>query len=76
MSAPAGAGPAWPARVDVAIVGGGLAGQSLARQLLLETSRSVLLVERLASLPPQAPRAAPATAGGVPDLPTERLSPK
>jgi len=40
-----------PERVDVAILGGGLAGQSLARQLLLETSRSVLLVERLQSLP-------------------------
>jgi flavin-dependent dehydrogenase len=39
--------------VDVVILGGGLAGLSLARQLLLETERTVLLVERRESLPPE-----------------------
>ena len=37
---------------DVVILGGGLAGLSLARQLLLETDRTVLLVERRETLPP------------------------
>ena len=40
------------ARHDVVVLGGGLAGQSLARQLLLETGRTVLLLERRAELPP------------------------
>jgi flavin-dependent dehydrogenase len=38
-------------RYDVAIIGGGLAGQSLARHLLLETDKRVLLVERREELP-------------------------
>ncbi|HRC84290.1 MAG TPA: lycopene cyclase family protein [Thermoanaerobaculia bacterium] len=42
-----------PARFDVVIVGGGLAGLSLARQLLLSTQRTVLLLERLPELPPK-----------------------
>jgi len=36
---------------DVVILGGGLAGLALARQLLLETEKSVLLLEKLAELP-------------------------
>lgn len=39
-------------RPDVVIVGGGLAGLSLARQLLLYTDRTVHLIERQPSLPP------------------------
>lgn len=37
--------------VDVLIVGGGLAGLTLARQILLETDKRVLLVDRRAELP-------------------------
>ena len=37
---------------DVAIIGGGLAGLSLARQLLLTTDKRVVLLERRAQLPP------------------------
>ncbi len=36
---------------DVVILGGGLAGLALARQLTLETEKSVLLLEKLAKLP-------------------------
>ena len=39
--------------VDVAIVGGGLAGLSLARHLLLETDCTVALLERRRELPPR-----------------------
>lgn len=38
-------------RYDVVILGGGLAGQTLARHLLLETDRTVLMIERLEELP-------------------------
>jgi 2-polyprenyl-6-methoxyphenol hydroxylase-like FAD-dependent oxidoreductase len=38
---------------DVVILGGGLAGLTLARQLLLETDRSILLLERRDHLPPE-----------------------
>jgi len=38
---------------DVAILGGGLAGLTLARHLLLETERTVLLVEKRAEIPPE-----------------------
>jgi len=38
---------------DVVILGGGLAGLSLARHLLLETDRTVLLLERREQLPPK-----------------------
>ena len=37
---------------DVVILGGGLAGLALARQLLLETDKTILLLERLTELPP------------------------
>ncbi len=40
-----------PEHVDVVILGGGLAGQSLARQLLLETAETVLLLDKRAELP-------------------------
>lgn len=40
-------------RYDVVIVGAGLAGLSLARQLLLETDRRVLLLERREEVPPR-----------------------
>lgn len=36
---------------DVVILGGGLAGQTLARHLLLETDKTVLIVDRKAELP-------------------------
>ncbi|HUP43334.1 MAG TPA: hypothetical protein VM599_09000 [Thermoanaerobaculia bacterium] len=39
------------ARYDVVILGAGLAGLSLARQLLLETDRTVLLLERRPEVP-------------------------
>ena len=39
------------ARYDVVILGAGLAGLSLARQLLLETDRTVLLLERREEVP-------------------------
>ncbi len=39
-------------RCDVAILGGGMAGLTLARHLLLETDRRVLLVDRRDQLPP------------------------
>lgn len=38
---------------DVVILGGGLAGLSLARHLLLETEKTVLLLERRDQLPPE-----------------------
>ena len=38
---------------DVVIVGGGLAGLTLARHLLLHTDKRVLLLEKRDSLPPQ-----------------------
>jgi flavin-dependent dehydrogenase len=40
-------------RVDVVIVGGGLAGQALARQLLLETDKTILMLEKQHELPQQ-----------------------
>ncbi len=40
-------------RQDVVILGAGLAGLSLARHLLLETEKSVLLVERRDEIPPK-----------------------
>jgi choline dehydrogenase-like flavoprotein len=40
-------------RHDVVILGAGLAGLSLARHLLLETDRSVLLLERRDEIPPE-----------------------
>lgn len=38
-------------KYDVAIIGGGLAGLSLARQLLLTTDKTILLVEKRAEVP-------------------------
>ena len=38
---------------DVVIVGGGLAGLLLARQQLLESDKSVLVLERRPSVPPE-----------------------
>src|ERR1051325_5399408 len=36
---------------DVAIIGGGLAGLSLARQLLLNSDKTILLLEKRAAIP-------------------------
>lgn len=38
---------------DVVLLGGGLAGLTLARHLLLETDKTVLLLERRSTLPPE-----------------------
>lgn len=38
---------------DAVIVGGGMAGLTLARHLLLHTDRTVLLIERLETIPPE-----------------------
>jgi flavin-dependent dehydrogenase len=46
---------------DVTIVGAGLAGLSLARQLLLETDKTVLLLERREQVPPQRQKVGEAT---------------
>ena len=40
-----------PQIFDVVIIGGGLAGLSLARQLLMNSSKKILLLEKLAALP-------------------------
>ena len=39
-------------RTDVVVIGGGLAGLSLCRQLLLETDKKILLLEKRSKLPP------------------------
>ncbi|HEV3469708.1 MAG TPA: FAD-dependent monooxygenase [Pyrinomonadaceae bacterium] len=46
---------------DVAIIGAGLAGLALARQLLLYTGKTVLLVERRAEVPPARQKVGEAT---------------
>ena len=46
---------------DVVILGGGMAGLTLARQLLLETDRTILLLERRDSLPPKRQKVGEAT---------------
>jgi flavin-dependent dehydrogenase len=57
---PAGAAAGAVRTVDVLIVGGGLAGLSLARQLLLRSDKRVLLVDRRA-LPPRKQKVGEAT---------------
>jgi len=47
--------------VDVLIVGGGLAGLTLARQLLLNSEKRILLVDRRAELPPAKQKVGEAT---------------
>ena len=46
---------------DVVIIGAGLAGLALARQLLLETDKTVLLLERRAVIPPPRQKVGEAT---------------
>ena len=46
---------------DVAVIGGGLAGLSLARQLLLESDRTVVVLDRAAELPPRRQKVGEAT---------------
>jgi len=48
-------------RFDVLIVGGGLAGLTLARQLLLSSEKKILLVDRRAELPPARQKVGEAT---------------
>lgn len=43
----------WPEQVDVVILGAGLAGQSLARHLLLHSGKTVMMLEKRASIPPK-----------------------
>jgi flavin-dependent dehydrogenase len=57
---PDGAAAAAPRTVDVLIIGGGLAGLALARQLLLRSDKRVLLVDRRA-LPPRKQKVGEAT---------------
>jgi len=47
--------------VDVLIVGGGLAGLTLARQLLLNSEKRILLIDRRAELPPSKQKVGEAT---------------
>src|SRR5579864_2940560 len=47
--------------VDVLILGGGLAGLSLARQLLLTSSKSVLLIDKRDQIPPRKQKVGEAT---------------
>lgn len=46
---------------DVVIIGAGLAGLSLARQLLLNSNKTVLLLDRRAEIPPQRQKVGEAT---------------
>ncbi len=46
---------------DVVIGGGGLAGLSLARHLLLDTDKTILLLERRAEVPPPRQKVGEAT---------------
>ncbi len=48
-------------RYDVVILGAGLAGLTLARHLLLDTSRTVLLLDRRAEVPPPGQKVGEAT---------------
>jgi flavin-dependent dehydrogenase len=48
-------------RIDILIVGAGLAGLSLARQLLLTTNKSVLLIEKRDQIPPSRQKVGEAT---------------
>ncbi len=50
-----------PEHYDVLIVGGGLAGLTLARQLLLNSEQRILLVDRRAELPPAKQKVGEAT---------------
>jgi flavin-dependent dehydrogenase len=46
---------------DVVIIGAGLAGLSLARQLLLTSAKTILLIEKRAEIPPQRQKVGEAT---------------
>src|SRR5205085_8799182 len=48
-------------RYDVLIIGAGLAGLSLARQLLLNTDKRILLIDRRAEIPPAKQKVGEAT---------------
>src|SRR4029079_3037716 len=50
-----------PEHYDVLIVGGGLAGLTLARQLLLNSEKRILLLDRRAELPPAKQKVGEAT---------------
>ncbi len=52
---------AFAEQYDVVIIGAGLAGLSLARQLLLNSEKKILLVEKRAEIPPSQQKVGEAT---------------
>ena len=53
--------PTFKSSYDVVILGAGLAGLTLARQLLLQSHKSVLLLEKRSQIPPARQKVGEAT---------------